>query len=68
LIIRMSANKYLKPEILSKKKIKGEIDRQYLSSKKAESLLNWHPKYSLKEGLMRTLDWYRKYLLNTNRK
>jgi len=68
LIIRMSANKYLKPKIMSKKKIKGEIDRQYLSSKKAESLLNWHPKYSLKEGLLRTLDWYREYLLNTDRK
>lgn len=63
LIIKISGVKNIKPQVLSKTKIKGEIDRQYLSIKKANKLLGWYPKYSLKEGLKKTLDWYRDFLL-----
>ncbi len=62
LIINASKAKGLKPRILSKSKIRGEIDRQYLSSNKAKRLLGWHPRYSLKEGLRKTLSWYCAYL------
>lgn len=63
LIIKISGIKNIKPQVLSKTKIKGEIDRQYLSCRKANKLLGWHPKYSLKAGLKKTLDWYRNYLV-----
>lgn len=51
----------LKPVILSKRKIKGEIDKQYLSSAKAKRLLGWRCRYSLDEGLKKTLAWYSAY-------
>lgn len=62
LIIKISGVKKIRPMILSKTKIKGEIDRQYLSSKKAKKMLGWYPRYSLEEGLKKTLAWYRDYL------
>lgn len=52
----------LKPEILSKRKIKGEIDKQYLSSSKANRLLGWRFRYSLDSGLRNTYSWYAHYL------
>lgn len=55
LILKLSGKNKLKPKILSKGKIKGEIDRQYLSSKKANRILRWHCRYSLAEGLNKTL-------------
>jgi CDP-glucose 4,6-dehydratase len=36
----------------------GEIREQYLSAKKARALLDWKPKYPLKEGLKKTIAWY----------
>ncbi len=37
----------------------NEIARQYLSAKKAKTLLGWTPAHTLSEGLARTIDWYR---------
>jgi CDP-glucose 4,6-dehydratase len=37
----------------------GEIDRQYVDSTKLRSLTGWTPAVSLRDGLIRTLDWYR---------
>ncbi|MFC1804519.1 GDP-mannose 4,6-dehydratase [Candidatus Omnitrophota bacterium] len=62
LILKLSRKKRLKPVILSRRKIKGEIDRQYLSSRKAQRILGWRCRYSLTRGLKRTLVWYRSYL------
>jgi len=42
-------------------KAKYEIKHQCLSSEKARKILAWKPKYSLEEGLKRTIKWYRKY-------
>lgn len=58
MIIRI-AGKYemVKPKILNKNLI-GEIDKQYLSSKKARSTLGWKPKYSLENSIRETVDWY----------
>jgi CDP-glucose 4,6-dehydratase len=37
----------------------GEIDRQYVDSTKLRGLTGWSPAISLRDGLIRTLDWYR---------
>jgi CDP-glucose 4,6-dehydratase len=49
----------LSPQVMSKAKIAGEIDAQYLSSKKSEVKLGWKPQVQLDEGLRRTVEWYR---------
>jgi CDP-glucose 4,6-dehydratase len=40
----------------------NEIRHQYLSSERARSLLNWTPKFTLDQGLERTIAWYREVL------
>ena len=40
----------------------GEIRSQYLSTKKASSMLDWTPSYERSKGLRETIDWYRRYL------
>lgn len=37
----------------------GEIDRQYVDSAKLRELTGWEPAVGLRDGLIRTLDWYR---------
>ena len=51
----------LRPIIKGTGKIKGEIDRQYLSSEKAGKLLEWVPRYELEDGLKETFEWYKSY-------
>jgi len=43
----------------------NEITHQYLDATKARSLLGWQPRYTLEEGLTRTILWYRDFLQNT---
>ena len=50
----------LKPIVLNQ--AKAEIKDQTLCSKKAKRLLNWSPQYSLEQGLLETIDWYKSYL------
>ncbi len=40
----------------------GEIDRQYLSNEKALRVLGWKPRHNLQEGLMKSWEWYNRYL------
>ncbi len=40
----------------------GEIHSQYLDSAKASKKLNWQPAFRLEDGLLETIDWYRKFL------
>ncbi len=40
----------------------AEIKRQYVSWKKAQQILGWHPTVDLDEGIAITIDWYRRYL------
>lgn len=58
-IIRLSGKKNLRPQILGKGSLNGEIDRQWLDSSKIKKLLNWEPKVKLEEGLRKTLEWYK---------
>ena len=37
----------------------GEIDRQFVDSSKLRELTGWHPAVELRDGLRRTLEWYR---------
>jgi CDP-glucose 4,6-dehydratase len=47
------------PEILNQ--ASNEIARQWLSSNRARTVLDWQPSFSLDEGLARTIDWYRRF-------
>ena len=55
----------LKPKIL--KETTNEIKHQYLSAKKAREILKWKPKYTLDEGLRRTIKWYEDFFENGNK-
>lgn len=53
-----------KPSYKILNKAKYEIKHQYLSSWKARKIINWQPRYNLREGLKKTVDWYRGFLKN----
>ncbi|MDR6550713.1 GDP-mannose 4,6-dehydratase [Paenibacillus qinlingensis] len=42
----------------------NETQRQYLSAQKARELLGWQPIFDWDTGLVRTIDWYKKYFTN----
>lgn len=49
----------LEPEFLGAGVPAGEIDRQFVDSAKLRELTGWEPAVGLREGLERTLEWYR---------
>lgn len=51
----------LEPDI--RNEATAEIRRQFLSAEKARRMLAWTPDFSLDEGLQRTIEWYRRALL-----
>ena len=53
-----------KPNYKILNQVKYEIQDQYLSSAKAYLLLGWKPKYSLEEGLIKTIDWLKTEITN----
>lgn len=59
-IISLMGKDHIEPEVLGY--ARNEIKHQYLSAKKARDLLGWSPKYTLDEGLERTIQWYSKFL------
>lgn len=50
----------LEPEI--RNEATNEIRHQYLSAAKARAVLGWRPKFTLDEGLAKTIQWYREFL------
>jgi CDP-glucose 4,6-dehydratase len=40
----------------------NEIPHQYLSAEKARRVLGWRPRFTLEDGLRRTIDWYADFL------
>lgn len=50
-----------KPNYRILNKVKYEIRNQYLSARKARAILKWEPRYSLEEGLLRTIRWFREF-------
>jgi CDP-glucose 4,6-dehydratase len=51
-----------KPNYKILNQTKYEIKHQYLSSSKAKMILDWKPKHDLKEGLIKTIQWYKDVL------
>jgi CDP-glucose 4,6-dehydratase len=58
-ILHIMGRDDLQPVILNE--AKNEIKHQYLSAKKAHSLLEWKPKYELDDALKETVAWYKKF-------
>jgi len=58
-ILRLMGCSDLQPVI--RNEAKREIKDQSLDSSKARKLLGWAPAYSLDQGLMETIDWYRDF-------
>ncbi len=52
----------LRPEI--RNEANNEIREQYLSAAKSKKVLGWSPQFDLDSGLVKTIDWYRKFLSN----
>jgi CDP-glucose 4,6-dehydratase len=51
----------IQPDIRGTGNPDGEIDRQYLESTKIRQVTGWQPRVELREGLSRTLEWYREH-------
>jgi CDP-glucose 4,6-dehydratase len=49
----------IEPEYLGAGNPAGEIDRQYVDSSKLREATGWRPRVELREGLRRSLEWYR---------
>ena len=52
----------VEPDVRGTGVLPGEIDRQSVDSAKLRSMSGWEPRFSLEEGLMRTVEWYRRHL------
>ncbi len=53
-------NSKLQPEIQNQ--ASNEIRHQFLSAERARKALQWHPQFTLDEGLNRTIRWYEEVL------
>ena len=51
----------VEPEYLGEGAPDGEIDRQYLAAEKIRKVTGWEPEVDLRDGLARTLEWYREH-------
>jgi len=51
----------VEPDIRGEGNPAGEIDRQYLDSTKIRKRCGWEPQVDLRDGLRRTLEWYREH-------
>jgi CDP-glucose 4,6-dehydratase len=56
-LLTLAGRPDLEPDVRAE--ASGEIARQYLDARKARAVLGWRPRFSLAEGLARTVDWYR---------
>jgi CDP-glucose 4,6-dehydratase len=60
--IRLMMQSDLEPVVLNE--ASNEIRAQHLDSSKARTQLGWEARFGLKEGLARTVAWYRNFLEN----
>jgi CDP-glucose 4,6-dehydratase len=51
----------LEPDIRGAGNPEGEIDSQYVDSRKLREMTGWRPEVDLREGLERTIEWYREH-------
>jgi CDP-glucose 4,6-dehydratase len=59
-IVGLSSFPDLKPIILNE--AQNEVVDKYLTSAKARRVLEWQPKYSLEDGLKKSINWYSDFL------
>lgn len=59
-LLKIMKKEDLPPMILAESR--GEIEDQYLSCKKARERLSFEPKFSIDEGLERTVEWYKEHI------
>jgi len=59
-ILAATGKSSLKPVILNE--VKHEIKHQYLSAEKARKVLGWKPRFTLDQGLEKTVAWYKAFL------
>ncbi len=58
-IIRLAGREgEIEPSVMLSTKIEHEIDAQYISGERIESVLGWKPAIGLQKGLKGTYDWY----------
>jgi len=62
-ICQATVGSYVEPLILNT--AKSEIKDQHLNSNKAKTVLGWSSGVSITDGLAKTVDWYRNYLLGS---
>jgi CDP-glucose 4,6-dehydratase len=62
LILEISGRPGLEPDVRGIGTPAGEIDKQYLDSARARNSLGWAARVRLRDGLRRTLAWYRDFL------
>ncbi len=62
MVLKVSGRRDLKPRILGKGSLHGEIDKQWMDGSKVKKVLGWKPKTSLEAGLKKTFTWYSRYL------
>ncbi len=58
-LIAEVSDRDVEPEYLGTGSPEGEIDIQYVDSSKLRALTGWAPRVELRDGLRRTLEWYR---------
>jgi CDP-glucose 4,6-dehydratase len=51
----------LEPDIQGVGNLDGEIDSQFVDSTKLREMTGWRPEVDLREGLRRTIEWYREH-------
>jgi CDP-glucose 4,6-dehydratase len=59
-MILQKMNSALVPDI--RNEASNEIVHQYLSAERARTQLDWHPLFTLDEGLTKTVQWYRNFI------
>jgi CDP-glucose 4,6-dehydratase len=59
-LLKIMKKEDLPPMILAE--ARGEIEDQYLSCKKVRERLSFKPKFSINEGLERTVEWYKEHI------
>ncbi len=64
-ILNLMGRDDLKPNILNQ--ANNEIQHQYLSAEKARTTLGWKPEFTLDDGLMRTIGWYRSFFADRSK-
>jgi CDP-glucose 4,6-dehydratase len=60
-LIATAAGSDVEPDFQGTGSPDGEIDRQFVDSAKLCELTGWRPEVDLRDGLSRTLEWYREH-------